>query len=528
MSSIAGRVVLTSAQASQLPAEFLNAYEIENIGAMSWQVALYKLERLDGQSLAHSDRGKIKNILWELYKRKKSQCRGLGFVVDIAPDLAAVPIGWNLPSPEEFEDYAVYRQEEVQVSLANPRHHKIVVSLIREGLKRHFKNNNPAELGPLWQDYGRFCQQPQDDGESNASFCRRFDFGVKILRGQRVVIEFPITTTAVDNFSFADYYQNGEVDLLAEMIETKRADRVTRQNQPIATRVARYLPHPNNVIQEVLDLSQEATIFDDSKLTQSEQKKLTHKKLQCIRFPDTICDVPLYELRLILGSQNTQEDHTETIISPSEREALMRQLRNFIDGATIYGQTLTLSPSPFATADLEGGFVLPPAICVKGQNNKQVIIPAPIAISEVTLKERTRKRSQHIRQNGFLIQRPINPLLAYPRKAGKDSAERIQQDFNYLLEQQGIDYRFSMRGFDTVDKIRRTIEEEGYDSAVVVLPPNNNERVDLHEQVKQRLEVPSQCIMLKNIMPKKIECSLQELKQRDNRLARRIEHRTTL
>ena len=43
MSSIAGRVVLTSAQASQLPAEFLNAYEIENIGAMSWQVALYKL-----------------------------------------------------------------------------------------------------------------------------------------------------------------------------------------------------------------------------------------------------------------------------------------------------------------------------------------------------------------------------------------------------------------------------------------------------------------------------------------------------
>ena len=83
MSSIAGRVVLTSAQASQLPAEFLNAYEIENIGAMSWQVALYKLERLDGQSLAHSDRGKIKNILWELYKKKKSQCRGLGFVVDI-------------------------------------------------------------------------------------------------------------------------------------------------------------------------------------------------------------------------------------------------------------------------------------------------------------------------------------------------------------------------------------------------------------------------------------------------------------
>lgn len=123
--------------------------------------------------------------------------------------------------------------------------------------------------------------------------------------------------------------------------------------------------------------------------------------------------MPLYELRLILGPQNTREDHSETIILPAERASLMLKLRNFIDGVDIYSQTLRLSQTPFDASLLQGGFIAPPAVCVKGRDNKIEIIASPTEVTEETLRERTKLRSQHIRRYGFLEQRPINPLLPF-------------------------------------------------------------------------------------------------------------------
>ncbi len=172
--------------------------------------------------------------------------------------------------------------------------------------------------------------------------------------------------------------------------------------------------------------------------------------------------------------------------------------------------------------------MLPPVVCVNGPDNQKINIHPPDKITKTTLYERTKKRSQHIRHYGFIVRRPINPLLAYPRFSDDSSARRMQADLNYLLKQQGIDYRFGLLRFRDVDEIRREVEQKKYDSAVIVLPPsksNSKTKVDLHEQVKQRLEVPSQCILLRNTMPKHVTCSLEELYKFERQKAARIQQR---
>jgi hypothetical protein len=76
-------------------------------------------------------------------------------------------------------------------------------------------------------------------------------------------------------------------------------------------------------------------------------------------------DLPLSEMRLFLSSEITQEDHAETIIEPVEREHLTHELRDFIDGAEIFGHDLRLSDIPVDVKTLETCFTLPPAVRVK-------------------------------------------------------------------------------------------------------------------------------------------------------------------
>ena len=67
--------------------------------------------------------------------------------------------------------------------------------------------------------------------------------------------------------------------------------------------------------------------------------------LRCSEFKKAPITVPIDELRLILDTQITQEEHSETIIDPVDREELTRRVRSFIDRAKVYGQTLQLRRS---------------------------------------------------------------------------------------------------------------------------------------------------------------------------------------
>ena len=210
-----------------LPANFLNAYEITNPNELEWRVVTYRLERTDGVPQTHKERNDLKDAMWSLYRQHRDRCRGYGFVIDVNEYTVAVPEGWDIPSPTTFGPFAVTRDREFTAKASDPRSQTVVAGIIREALKRHFKNNHCETLGDLWQDYDKFCQTPGGVADGDYSMCRRFAVSAKSLRGNRWVIECSIGTATVDNKTFADYYRVGRVGDLASMIELKRAAKVT-------------------------------------------------------------------------------------------------------------------------------------------------------------------------------------------------------------------------------------------------------------------------------------------------------------
>lgn len=526
------------AQDRALPANFLNAYEITNPHELEWRVATYRLTRTDGVRQTHEDRSDLKNAMWSLYRQHRDRCHGYGFVVDINERMVAVPEGWDIPSPATFGPYEVTREREFVAKASDPRGEAVVAGIIREGLKRHIKGNHCEALGDLWQDYDRFCQVPGGTVDGEYSMCRRFTVSAKMLRGNRWVVECAIGTTAVDNRTFADYYNTGRVDYLAGMIDLKRAAKVNRRNRPVRVNALRVKKGDFGDEIIAVELEDLAAIFNHRSLPASRQRALAGGTVSCRVFPQSPEQMNLSELRLILDTQITQEDHSETIIGPEEREPLMRHLRDFVNESEVYGRQVILSESPFDADQLPRLFIPPPAVRVRGKRDTEEIIPAPSAADEELLRSRASKRSEHVRRFGYLQRRPINPLLAWPREvAGRPVSEapglRMRDDLNKILEEKGIDYRFDLIQYNNVEEIRQAMaREDGYDALLAVLPEGGRaprRPGSTYEQIKQNIEAPSQCIQYDHTLRSRwVDKSPEELFEQDRRTANRTRQRYEL
>lgn len=406
-------------------------------------------------------------------------------------------------------------------------HQSIVSGIIREGVKNRFKEDGAsAELGELWQYFGDFCEAPRVESDSQFCTCRRFSTGVKLLRGNRWVLQCIITAATFDGRTFADYRDSGEVDFLREMIEAKRAGRVTRQNRPVDVRV---LHHPGQgALPKVYELAEPGLLNNHIRATGKPQESWDSPTVRCLAFDRRVWDLPAEEVRLVLDTQITREEHSDTILEPGERARLVRQMRDFIDGADIHGKPLLLSKDPVDAAELGGTVILPPKIRVRGPGERETIVKVPDA-SLAGLKERARQRSEHIRKYGFLQQRAINPLLAWPARLSRQGGDRLRDHLNDIWAQQGIDYRFDLVTYGNVEDIRRTVEEGGYDALLAVLPEGSaapRRESDTHEAIKQRIPVPSQCIQRDNTLPTRwLSSSPTDLQRADPILARRIRQR---
>jgi hypothetical protein len=324
-------------QPSALPTNFLNCYEIFSPSSLTWRVSTYTVVRVDGQQQTHKDRGEIKNIIWTLRKRYKDRCQGYGFVVDIDERTVALPAAWDLPSPIEVEGYSVAWARTFTTSASEPKDRPIIAGIICEAMKKHFKKNRSAELGHLWQDYDQFCQMSNEREDRDSLLCRRFGVLAKVLCGNRWVLELLVSTATLDGKTFDDYYHQGEVDVLASMIETKRANRRTRQNRPTAIRVWRDQSTEYQININALELEDPSVVIGHGTLSRREQVSLASGTVRCKPFNGSPIDVSLAEIRLVLDTQITQEEHADTIIEPVERARLQRQLRDFVDGAEMYG-----------------------------------------------------------------------------------------------------------------------------------------------------------------------------------------------
>lgn len=515
-----------------LPAVFLNCYEVTNPTGLEWSVRAYTVKRVDGRASTHDDRSAIKDVIWKLRAHNSAQCPGYSFVVDLNPETVVTTDRWDIPVPSSYGDYEVTAARDYVASGTDASAQRLVSAILRDGLKHYLKRNTSEELGPLWQEYNSFCQSPRavDDGEESGSVCRKFELAVKVLRGGRFAIEVIIGSAIIDGVTLADYYQGGRVALLADMIRAKRLNKMTRQGRPAGVRVIRQSPSGYEV--KALELEDADAIIRHAELSPSAQAGLASGTAPCFPYGRPVEDIPLTELRLILDTQITQEDHSDTILDPDARECLMRQMRDFVNGADIFGQPLFVSVAPFDAASLRRVSVRPPAIRVRGENGVEEVIKAPSSVTEDALRRRAKKRSEHVRRYGFLQQRPINPLLAWTRNAGEQPADRLVEDFNRILSEKGIRYTFTLFRYDTVEDIKKEIEQNEYDALLAVLPEGWKEPYhdnDTHEQIKRRIQVPSQCIHFNSTLSTDwTRRSIEDLEEKNSRLARRIRQRYEL
>ncbi len=484
--------------------EFLNAYSILDLEDLSWEVAIYKIVQLNGNQSKNEDRGKIKDIMWDLRRQYAGQCPSYGFILDVDKTTVAIPKNWNIPQEDDFKGYRVTRDHELKAQMSNPNHRVIVTGILRESIKRHFKDNGSfSKIGPFWQDYNDFCQMPDlTQSDQDIIYYRKFHVSPELLEDNCWVLQIAVTTPSIDGRTFADYYRSGEVKQLAELIRLKRENRLTRQNKHPEIRIWRSL---GDVAATVLELDNPDEIITHAMLDKIDQIDLADQTLLCKQYKKPPISVPLNEIRLIPETGIAQERHQETIIPPDERTNWYDILRDFLNGLDAYKKTINLAERPFAIRNFDCLQFKPPALCVYPSPNGINRISGPKNGSPRELNLRRKRLANHIRNNGYLQQRPINPLLVYPQNFGEECARRLKSDLNWLVTQNGLNFQFERQcGYQTVYDIKREVEKGKYDTLFAVLPEGRHKKyfdTDMHEKIKQEISIPSQCIHHDNTLP---------------------------
>ena len=510
-------------QDSILSGTFLNGYEVLNLSEFRWPVRVLSIE-MKGQPAGDDDRGRLKDIVWKLRGANKSQCPGLGFVIDIDKMRVAIPAAWQIPLPIETSEYRAALSCMMDADNETALGRTILAGILREAIKNTFKNQLLPELGPLWQDFDSFTQAPPTAGAGEFLFCRRFTTQVKQLRDQRMALQMVVGSTALDGKTFEQHYRDGTVPDLMTMINIKRAGRMNRDNRPISVRVVQQ--YPDGVTVKALDLEDIETLEHDSKLRPEQQRANAGRTIRCHQFGRPPIDVPVGELRLILDSQILGEDHRETIIVPEERLVWMQRVRKLLDGANVFGKNLRLNVNLLNVDEFGGVSILPPRIRVRGENGREVHIEPPTSFSESALLSRGRQRADHIRHNGFLELRPVNPLLAWPKHLGDERGKQMQGELDNICRGQGIRATFTVVPYNTVEDIYRAIEKGKHDALLAVLPEGSSAPQDqgnMHEAIKRRIQIPSQCIQHNHTLPARLaKMSLKDAMKSDAQCVRRV------
>jgi len=366
----------------------LNAFRITNAEELSWPVVYYSLWPTAGSKPL--ERGEAKSVAFEARRQFKGSCLGYGFIIEAGTGVVAMPAGWVIPEGSIIQDCAFHREEEEVVSARNPGRAQLFGQIVKEGIKDHFKKHASEKLGPLWQDYADFCEMPMEQSEHGFCFCRKFVFHAKQLDGGIWAVRFAVSTVALDGRSVESYYEKGDVASLGGMVRARLDNRAARSNKPVAVRV--WFDQRANGGQgaKVFELDEPSLIISHGKLSPGEQQSIGRSPISCLDF-GRAQKLAGGQLRLILDTQATLEDHDETILEPSERGRLALELRNATDGCGVSGHVLRLDDQMIDSSAFRWKKVCPPATRVRAMSGFRDL-PAPTELSAAALEERVKAR----------------------------------------------------------------------------------------------------------------------------------------
>lgn len=496
----------------------VNAYAFRDPAELAWPVRVYTVTRRDGFALDHAQRASLKNAAYALRKEHSSQCRGWGFVVDTDPRTVVVPSAWQIPSGAEADGFIFELTGEFTALPTNAEHDRIVSGIIRDGLKRHIKETRFAELGALWQDFGRFCQQPQFREGERFAFCRSFFTNARRMADGRWAVLIGVSTSVIDGYSIADYFSRGEAQDLADALSWRRSA-YKRRDASLAD-VRAYVSGKGGSRIVILDDPTEL-----ERLCAQVPARLAADSLICSEFKRPPEQIPASALHLVVDTQQTEELHTETIIDPAERLALSGTIVKYLQGADVFGTTLTLEDQPW---DATPGTLLirPPAVRVRAARGTTIIRCAE-PVTPHALNDRARRRSTHVTRHGFLITRPMRPLIGVPEQVGSQRARRLHRDATEILRYHGVgNVTFDYALYRDVSALRRQVAEGGNDALIAVLPSGADLASDTHERIKRTIEVPSQCMQPRNVVPERwAGRPVDEFRREDPRRARQCQLR---
>lgn len=511
----------------------LNAYEIQFPPGFKVPVTTYVVQRVGDEVQSNEDRGVIVGIIWDYYRENKHHCRGREyFVVDLDADRVAVPAGWQLPNCADFEGFSIAEETSYDASPGDTEHNSLLLKLIQDGVKKHFANNRSDALGPLWKSFGDFCQFPKQKSRGDFCFCRRFIVAPVAITPNRFAMRVGVRTTCLDGRTLDYYYREGKVAELAEMISRKQNSGTDRKGKPFGIHVWLDESTDQMVGAKQLELVDPDAVIEAGKLTSVEQRRLADGTASCQEFKKPAVDVNLANLRLVLNTDITTEQHRETIIRPDERWRLQEGVRQSLTGLMVAGRTLTLASEPIDADSLNALNIRPPAVRVLNEWQQPVEIDTPSEFSFDALKERAKSRMRCVERNGFLNSMDISLALAWPTKLRKSRATRMQRDLNYMLKKRNIRHEFRLVNYRDVEELRKKLADAGHDAVMVVLPEHSSQSGrpnDTHEQLKKRLDIPSKCIHHDNTLPEDLtQIRVRDLGEADKKTFNQVKQKYRL
>jgi hypothetical protein len=322
----------TQLQSNQEPTVALNAFQINNASALAWHVAEYTFS---GQ--AKKSHGDVKGLMWDLVKLH--QCQGDGFVIVAGENRVLIPASWRVPAQENFHGFRVSRERERWLRAEEPADKEAVAEVLKAALRQFFKLDELSELGQLWQDFNGFCESPHTlEPIDDIFFCRRFELIPEVLKNHRWVLKVQLSTVTVDAHPFAYYYEQGEVTVLRDNLGLKRENRETRKGGETSIGVLHVSASGDA---RKWELVEPQLIGVHAEVDPLDQRTLTNETISCRNFKQTR-ELPLSEIYLVLDTQITGEQHSETILRTELRIDWFRKVRDAVAGVDLFGTPLDL------------------------------------------------------------------------------------------------------------------------------------------------------------------------------------------